>query len=191
MTDEEYGKAMDWLHKHVVYVEPNEDKMTIDSLLRFIVELKKKDNIDGFILDPWNEVHLKREHGEKDVDCISRTLTRCRWLARRLNIAFMIIAHPTKLEKAQHGEYKGLYPPPMPYDIYGGSCWYNKADMALTVYKHGREKVTEIHITKVKFRGIHGRPGLLKYKWLDPPGWFFTEKEADAYATQAAQPKLF
>jgi hypothetical protein len=46
-------------------------------------------------------------------------LSQIRRFARLHTVHVWVIAHPTKMQKAEKGPYAGLYPPPTPYDISG------------------------------------------------------------------------
>jgi twinkle protein len=74
-----------------------------------------------------------------------------------------IVAHPTKLQKDQKGEY----PVPTPYDISGSAHWRNKADNCLAVYRRfdpHHEPPVEVHVQKVRFREV-GKIGLAELRY--------------------------
>ena len=130
--------------------------------------------IRGLVIDPWNEV--AHEHGrQSETQYISDCLSRLRRFARRYQVHVWLVAHPRKMQKAITGEYKGLYPPPTPYDISESAHWYNKADNCLCIWRNVQEDSAqiEVHIQKVRYR-IVGRIGLVTLTYT---GRQFIEEE--------------
>jgi len=103
-----------------------------------------------FVLDPWNELEHKRRKDETETDYISRALRAIKRFAKQYDVAFWIVAHPTK---PQHG-FKGI---PGLYDISGSANWANKADYGLTYHRPKfKENLAKILVSKVRM-GLPGR----------------------------------
>jgi len=102
------------------------------------------------VLDPWNEIEHKRRRDETETDYISRALRAIKRFAKQYDVAFWIIAHPTK---PQDGNKKvpGLY------DISGSANWANKADYGMTYHRPKfDDNLAKIIINKVRM-GLPGR----------------------------------
>jgi twinkle protein len=151
--------SLQWLDQNIFWVLPGDDESwALESILEKAFYLVRKHGINGFILDPWNEIEHKRPQGASETEYISECLGKIRRFARSHNIHFWIVAHPTKLRKQDTGAYEV----PTPYDISGSANWRNKADNCVTVYRHmqSREeaiaapKPVEIHVQKIRFKQV-------------------------------------
>lgn len=104
------------------------------------------------ILDPWNELEHKRRRDENETDYISRALRAIKKFAKQYQVAFWIIAHPTKPQEGK-ARVPGLY------DISGSANWANKADYGLTYHRaRPDDNRAEIRVTKVRM-GLPGQKG--------------------------------
>ncbi|MGJ3630149.1 AAA family ATPase [Sphingomonas sp. MMS24-JH45] len=55
-----------------------------------------RDGVRFILLDPWNEIEHKRRRDENETDYISRALRAIKKFAKQYQVAFWIVAHPTK-----------------------------------------------------------------------------------------------
>ena len=62
-----------------------------------------------------------------ETEYISQSLTTIRKFARRYDVHVWVVAHPTKMQKDNDGNY----PIPTAYDAAGSTHWRNKADNVL------------------------------------------------------------
>jgi twinkle protein len=154
---------MDWLGQHITFLMPDEEAPSIAHLLDLAKIQVYRHGIKGLILDPWNEIEHNRPAGLSETEYISQVLSQIRRFARNHGVHIWIIAHPTKLRKAETGEYAGQYPPPTPYDISGSAHFRNKADNCITIWRNVElnNNRVEVHIQKIRFREI-GKPGMVE-----------------------------
>lgn len=152
--------AKGWLADHVSFLMPDDDAPTIPHLLALARIQVYRQGIKGLILDPWNEMEHSRPERQTETEYISHMLTQIRRFARLHGVHVWVIAHPTKLHKAEKGEYAGMYPPPTPYDIAGSAHFRNKADNCITIWRNvdANNNRVQVHIQKIRFREI-GKPG--------------------------------
>lgn len=107
------------------------------------------------VLDPWNELEHKRRRDETETDYISRSLRAIKRFAKQYDVAFWIVAHPTK-------PHEGVKKIPGLYDISGSANWANKADYGLTYHRPDFDKnEADIVVTKVRM-GLPGKRGSVK-----------------------------
>jgi twinkle protein len=153
-------QAKAWLTDYISFLMPEEEVPTVAHLLDLARIQVYRHGIKGLVLDPWNEIEHSIPAGQTETQYISQSLSAIRRFARLHRVHVWVIAHPTKLHKAEKGEYAGQYPPPSPYDISGGAHWRNKADVCLCVWRHveADDNRIEVHIQKIRFREI-GKPG--------------------------------
>ena len=151
MTLEESREAFRFIETSFLFVSPGDELITVDDL----IDTAKKEDIDGLIIDPWNELKHRRPQGVSETEYISLSLGQLRTASRHLDIHTWLVAHPKKPDPGR--TYRAS--PPSLYDVSGSAHWYNKADNGITVHRpdviDGAE--THIHITKVRFRNI-GKP---------------------------------
>ena len=163
---ERLDKAIAWMNNHFFFIAPEED-FSVDAILEKARVLVCRHGINGLILDPWNELDHSWGAGDTETRYISSQLSKIRRFARNNGIHVWVVAHPTKLQKNDKGEY----PPPTPYDIAGAAHWRNKADNAITVHrpnmKEPQNNEVEIHVQKIRFKEIgHVGCAVLRYDWV-------------------------
>jgi twinkle protein len=157
ITREELGRGKEWVGKHFVFLLPPENELTIDGVLSKAKVAVTRYGIKGLVIDPWNELDHSRPGGMTEPEYISAELSKIRRFARKYQVHVWVIAHPTKLQKNE----KGNYPVPTPYDIAGAAHWRNKADNAICVWRDVMDESSDvqIHVQKCRFREV-GKVGL-------------------------------
>lgn len=102
------------------------------------------------VLDPWNELEHKRRKDETETDYIGRAIRAIKRFAKQFDVAFWIVAHPTK-------PHEGVKKIPGLYDISGSANWANKADYGLTYHRPKFDQnLAHIVCNKVRM-GLPGR----------------------------------
>ena len=160
MSKESMCAGMEWLNEHFYFIEPHENNLTIDAILTLAKEAVEKYQIDGLVIDPWNEMEVVTRGNESETDYIGRALMRCRRFARKYNVAFYIVAHPAKLYKDKNDKY----PVPRLYDISGSQHWANKSDNGLTVWRNYESDTVDIHVQKIRFSN-YGKVGVVTLRY--------------------------
>ena len=167
MPEEMFADAMRWVAEHFrPIVPPEETTPTLAWILGVARKQVRIYGIQGLCIDPWNEVDHQYAEGRSMTQYVSEALSRVRRFARENSTHVWIVAHPTKLKKAEVGPYKGKYPPPTPYDIADSAHFYNKADNCLSLWRDvwNDSSVVEMHIQKVRHRAV-GKPGMVQLKY--------------------------
>jgi len=156
LTDDEAEKGLNWLDEHFRFFYPED--LSVDNLLDIAGQMRTRFGINGFILDPWNELEHKRPAMQSETDYISDFLSRIRNFARANKIHVWVVAHPTKPIKGKENT------PPKLYDISGSANWANKADNGITVFRDFETECVNIHITKIRFKEI-GKVGVVPFRY--------------------------
>jgi len=115
-----------------------------------------RDGIRFIVLDPWNELEHKMERGEPETVYIGRALRAIKRFAKIHDVAFWIVAHPTK-------PFEGKIRMPRLLDISGSANWANKADFGLSYHRTG-DNEADLCVTKVRM-GYPGRRGTVKVSY--------------------------
>ena len=148
----DYRNAMacmeDRLHLITQLVD-EDDEMDFDRFLE-LCETAVRRGAKMIVLDPWNEVEHKRRRDENETDYTGRMLRAARRFAKMHDVAFWIVAHPSK---PQHGSKQR----PGLYDISGSANWANKPDYGVTYHRPDPSKnFATITVTKVR-KGFPGQ----------------------------------
>ena len=172
MTQDEMMGALAYINKNIHVLMTEDVSLSLEDILLRLRVCIDKFGIKGFILDPYNEVEHTMQHGESETAYISRFLSTMRNFARKHNIALFIIAHPTKLQKKEDGDY----PVPTPYDISGSAHWRNKADNCISLWRSFKNDVqnknkVSVWIQKVRNKNI-GQLGSCDFTWNYSNGIF-------------------
>jgi twinkle protein len=129
-----------------------DDEMDLDFFLDLCRTAVIRDGAKVVVLDPWNELEHKRRRDETETDYISRALRAIKRFSKQYQVAFWIVAHPTKPQEGK-ARVPGLY------DISGSANWANKADYGLTYHRpRPDENRAELRVTKVRM-GLPGQKG--------------------------------
>ena len=179
LPQEEFEDGLHWVAQRIHVIDPPAE---VNPTLAWILGVARQQHaayrLQGLIIDPWNEIDHQLAYRQQMTQYISEALSRLRRFARALALHVWIVAHPTKMKKAETGRYAGKYPPPTPYDISDSAHWYNKADNCLCVWRDAAadDAEVEVHIQKVRFRSV-GHPGKVTLTYQD---WTFTAPRTGA-----------
>lgn len=166
ISREELQEALDFMADRFFFLMPEEEAMTVDSILEKARVTISRHGVRGIALDPWNEF----DHdfgGLSETQYISATLGKIRRFARRNDVHVWIVAHPQKLTK---DSATGKYRPPTMYEISGGAHWRNKADVGLCVHRPDMNRdETVVYVQKIRFREV-GRLGGVRFRYSRDTG---------------------
>lgn len=129
-----------------------DEELGLDEFLDLCRVSVRRDGTRVIILDPWNEIEHKMRRGEPETVYIGRALRAIKRFAKVHDVAFWIVAHPTK-------PFEGKVRMPRLLDISGSANWANKADFGLTY--HRGESDADLCVCKVR-KGYPGRRGNVK-----------------------------
>lgn len=145
--------AYDEIEEHVKIISNALDEdleLGIEAFLETARIAIIRDGVKLIILDPWNELEHKRGRDETGTEYIGRAIRKVKAFAKRYDVAFFIVAHPTKPMRGQDAA-PGLY------DISDSANWANKADYGL-VYHRPDKTVNSAELSVVKVRmGLPGK----------------------------------
>lgn len=141
---------------HIITQQVDEDdEMTLEYFLDLCRTSVLRRGTRVVIVDPWNELEHKMRPGENETVYIGRALRAIKRFAKVHDVAFWIIAHPTK-------PFEGKVRMPRLLDISGSANWANKADFGLSY--HRGEHDADLCVTKVR-KGYPGRRGNVKVRY--------------------------
>lgn len=155
-----------FVDRHVWVLPPSvadEDRRDLMWLHRVIWEAAARHGCRWVLVDPWNEIEHMWDRGQGEVEYTNNALRDLKRLARRYDIAIMLVAHPDK-----HGGRNESIDTMTLYSISGGSAWKNKADHGIIIAREtqgeGDGKVeterTIVKLDKCKDHQVMGFPGV-------------------------------
>src|ERR1043165_7587350 len=173
-------KSLDWFEEHFFFIQPPEANRTIPVLIDLVTKLQ----VDGVIVDPWNEFEHRRAPAMTETEYVSLALSKMRNHARSNGQHWWLVAHPTKLTKDKEGNY----PVPTLWDCSGSANFRNKPDMGLVLWRDLLEEngPTTVFVQKVKYRWC-GRVGKCELYYDIITGRYY---DPDHYQ-QDAQPSYY
>lgn len=179
MSFKEYEMAMDVVSKFFffIYPQPNEGVTekeamhTPDTIIKKIKELKLRKDIDGYLVDPWNQMMHTGMERREDL-YLAVQLSKFDRLNKEYNLFGNIVAHP----KAIPPDKDGIIRKPTGYDISGGPMWMNKTANLIVIHRYKVDGVLgneiEIDVQKIKKQRRVGRPGLHRMTYNLKNGWY-------------------
>ena len=155
LTNIETGPADKLMAERLTIIMQSVDEdreMDLDHFLELARIAVMRHGAKMIVLDPWNEVEHKRRRDESETEYIGRALRQIKRFARNYDVAFWVIAHPSKPMQGHKGA-PGLY------DISGSAHWANKPEYGLTYHRTNFDRSeAQIIVNKVRM-GLPGRKG--------------------------------
>lgn len=155
-TEAEYLRALVWLQEWVFFVE-HEDNPDPATVIEDFMQCKNGYGCKVFVLDPFNSLTSEDERENMGLQ-LKDVLNKFVHFTHTERVIFFCIEHPrTPRDPNQAHEIPG------PYQLFGGSMWWNKSDCVFAVHsirvdgKYTGEVI--IKIWKMKNQKLNGRPG--------------------------------
>jgi len=167
-TVEEWEAAKEFVHEHFFLIE-FKDIPHIPQLNELLYEyeiLHETEGVELFVTDPFNAV-AEGSIGDGNISKYLKVgLTQMKIFAQQNKVINVIIEHPAKplLNK------DGSLPKVSPWMLYGGSMWWNKMDVIVSISKE--DNITIIKVSKVKLQRLNGVPGEKELKYETESGRF-------------------
>lgn len=141
-------KTMEFIEKHFFIISPDRnnfetwgDKIqinkvnTMESILQYLIYLKKTENIFGYVIDAWNKIEHEQPKYMTETSFISQQLDYLINFNDTFDVHGIVIVHPKKIDQ-QGANYKM----PSLYDIKGSSAWKEKADIGIVVHRYKNKR---------------------------------------------------
>jgi hypothetical protein len=150
ITDDEIVNAIEWITHHfkVLTRDDIKAKMTPIEFWDYAVQLKKDEGLETASIDSWKDLnHPYNDYGGY-AQYLEFVLPYRNQIAEDNDLHLHTIIHP-KLTEKENGKRSA----PVPYDLKGGSEWFNSGKCMVTVH---REDPTfykaELYFNKIKPR---------------------------------------
>lgn len=155
MTLQEMKSAGEFINEHFFLIDPVKSP-TPDYMIERFFEMSVKHNVDGIVVDPWNQL-MHNYNDARDL-YLEKELPKFKSFAKNNNLYATIIAHP---KNPSAGETN---PRPSPFTLSGGMMWNNKADNIICYHRpnHHADKTDPTCVfasDKIRLQQIVGVPG--------------------------------
>ena len=150
ITDNEIVSAIDWITHHFKVLTRNDikAKMTPIEFWDYAVQLKKDEGLETASIDSWKDLnHPYNDYGGY-AQYLEFVLPYRNQIAEDNDLHLHTIIHP-KLTEKENGKRSA----PVPYDLKGGSEWFNSGKCMITVHRDDPTFYkAELYFNKIKPR---------------------------------------
>jgi twinkle protein len=154
-SEREYNEAVKWADDFFYFCDWP-DTPTVDVLLRAFDFLYTQ-GVRIFIVDPFNSISTDGEDRNIAV-ALKKNLTAFKRFAAQKRCMVWLVEHPKTPT-----DPKDFDQVPTNRHLFGGTMWWNKIDVGVTVHRPNRDdkfdKTVLIKTWKVKRQQLNGRPG--------------------------------
>jgi twinkle protein len=151
----EYKAAIEWASKYF-YLCNWSDTPNAETLLRAFDHLHKQ-GCQIFVVDPFNSIVTEGEDRNIAV-ALKKNLTLFKRFAVQKRVQVWLVEHPKTPNESK--EFDTL---PNNRNLFGGTMWWNKVDVGVTIHRPNRADKTDRRVTintwKVKRQQLNGHPG--------------------------------
>jgi twinkle protein len=148
MSKDLRDRTMRFIGQHFFIVSPDRNSFetwgnkitaekinTLESILKYLIYLKKTEDIFGYVIDAWNKIEHEQPKNITETSFISQQLDYLISFNEAYNVHGIVIVHPRKIE------FQGInYKMPNLYDIKGSSAWKEKADIGIILHRNKMKK---------------------------------------------------
>lgn len=153
---DEMNAALDWLQEWVFILNYEESPSPLNVLDDFQM-LKTTHNCKVFVLDPFNSLTGDDENGNMALQ-LKEVLNQFVLFTHNQKVIFFCIEHPKTPR-----DYQEVQKVPGPYQLFGGSMWWNKSDCIFAIHSimNDAQYTGEviIKVWKMKNQKLNGKPG--------------------------------
>jgi hypothetical protein len=153
ITDIEIANELPWIKEHFIILTKNDlkAKITPYQFWEIAIDLKRKKGLQTASIDSWKDMRHDTSKFGRDDKYLEDVLSYRNSIAERYSLHLHTVIHPTRTDKDSNGHRK----PPTPYDLKGGTEWFNNGKCMITVHRNpDLFNKTEIFFNKIKPRSI-------------------------------------
>lgn len=153
INETEITMNLDWILEHFKILTKDDLKAKLSpyEFWDLAVKIKDEEGLQTASIDAWKDMFHDTSKFGRDDKYLEDVLSYRNLIAERNNIHLHTIIHPTRTEKDTQGNRK----PPTPYDLKGGTEWFNNGKNIVTVHRpNNGDNVVEIFWNKIKPRSI-------------------------------------
>lgn len=153
ISEMEINTTLDWIlyHFKILTRRDMKAKLTPIQFWDYAVKLKKTDGLETASIDSWKDLQHDYSSFGGYAQYLEFVLPYRNQIAEDNDLHLHTIIHPKLTEKEKDGTRK----PPVPYDLKGGSEWFNSGKSMITVHRpFFDDNLVQIFFNKIKPRSI-------------------------------------
>jgi len=174
ISEKEIFSTLDWITHHFLVLTKHDvkAKMTPMDFWDMAVKIKNDSGLETASIDSWKDLnHPYNEHGGY-AQYLEMVLPYRNAIAENNDLHLHTIIHP-KLTEKENGKRK----PPVPYDLKGGSEWFNSGKCMITIDRPDFEtNEVDIYFNKIKPRSI-GNIGQITMRYDVDAGRYYESND--------------
>ena len=184
ITGKELVRAKQWIHEHFFWINISDADLTLEYILEKYEELVSALGLNGFVLDPWNQIEHIIPKGMQEHQYVSMALSKITSFVQRTDTHLWLVTHPTKPQKAKDGRPL----PPRLADASGSMHFVNKCYNGMVVWRDFENNTSEVQVQKVKFKFL-GKHGVVPLNWDGDHGGRYWPLHTDLLNQFGVEPK--
>ena len=187
VTDEDIDRELEWITQHfrILTKADVKAKLTPFEFWDYAVALKKEEGLQTACIDSWKDMSHPYDKYGGYATYLEVVLPYRNQIAEDNDLHLHTIIHPKLPEKDRNGVRKA----PTPYDLKGGSEWFNSGKCMITVHREDVNDTTaHINFHKMKPRST-GNIGSLEIKFDAYRFIYYIEDENGGRVYAAAKGK--
>lgn len=188
ITDQEIQNELEWILHHFKILTKKDHRAPLSPMTFWdiAVDIKKKQGLETAAIDSWKDMnHPYAEYGGY-ATYLEYALPYRNRIAEDHGLHLHQVIHPKLTEKE-----KGKRRPPTPYDLKGGSEWFNSGKCMITVHREDMsDNRADIYFHKIKPRSV-GFPGKIEMRFDKDKSAFFNlgdSEDPNQFIKQYAAP---
>lgn len=191
ITEMEISMHLDWILDHFKILTKEDLKAKLSPVQFWDLGVELSQNIEGGVqtmsVDSWKDLKHDTSSYGRDDKYLEDILSYRNAIAEKHNMHIHTIIHPTRTDKDEKGNRK----PPGPYDLKGGTEWFNNGKCMVTVHRPDNSKnQVDIHITKIKPRSVGNRGTYSMYFDVERFRYYYYINGQKTYAKQLSVKEL-
>jgi len=160
MSKAQVADALDWLLRHVSFVESKTASPTVDWLIERFRWCAVRRGINAVVIDPYNQIEASKRVNQSETEFIAELIGKLQRFARAHDVAIFMVVHPTKSPKADAKEK-----PPTLNDLHGSAHWRNMADAGVIVHRDYDTDETLVIVRKIREQPRGGNIGMVALRY--------------------------
>lgn len=165
ISEAEVMKEFQWLEQYffILVKEDLKSKMTPYEFWDYAAQLNHETigGIQTATIDSWKDMYHDWQKFGRDDKYLEDVLSYRNAMSEKHKMHFHTIIHPTKTDKDKDGKRAA----PTPYDLKGGSEWYNNGKCMITIHREDGSNKMSFRVTKAKPKSV-AKLGVVEF-WLD------------------------
>ena len=185
ISEDEIIKEIDWILEHFKILTKEDVKAKMTPFEFYDLAASMKNEIQTANVDSWKDLSHPYDKYGGYATYLEVVLPYRNQIAEDNNIHINTIIHPKLTEKIN-----GIRKAPSPYDLKGGSEWFNSGKCMITVHRESKDdNLAEIHFNKIKPRSI-GKIGRCELRFdLNKFVYYIEDHEERIYAAPKGKEK--